>query len=154
MPTKAAAVGQDVNELILTQVPMELAAEIEETPNIQAQLEKGVCVHLNTPIVRGGPRLRRSRTPASNGALRRSGRLAAKPRAPNPVVQAHRVLLMKMGVQVPDEASHEHLEGIIAETFRGGLTTRKKNALQNFLEDKVDFAAMDLDLTSLDGVAS
>ena len=98
--------------------------------------------------------MRRSRTPASKGPLRRSGRLAAKPRAPNPVVQAHRVLLMKMGVQVPDEASHDLLEGVITETFKGGLTARKKNALQKFLEDKVDLAAMDLDLTGLDNVAS
>jgi len=131
-----------------------LAAENEEVPNIQTQLEEAVCVHLVTPIVRGGPRLRRSKTPVSIGPLRRSGRLAAKPRAPNPVVQAHRVLLSKLGVQVPEEASHEQLEGVIAEAFRGGLTARKKNALQNFLEDKVDLAAMDLDLTGLDGGVS
>jgi len=61
---------------------------------------------------------------------------------------------MKMGVQVPDEASHDLLEGVITETFKGGLTARKKNALQKFLEDKVDLAAMDLDLTGLDNVAS
>jgi hypothetical protein len=61
---------------------------------------------------------------------------------------------MKMGVQVPDEAPQEILEGVIAETFKGGLTDRKKNALQKFLEDKVDLAAMDLDLTGLDGAAS
>jgi hypothetical protein len=46
-------------------------------------LEEHLCIPMQTPLVKGPPRLRRPRTPASVQSLRRSERLALKPRAVN-----------------------------------------------------------------------
>jgi len=55
---------------------------------------------LQTPLIRGGPRLRRSKTPVTIRMIRRSVRLAAKPRAANSTKQAQSVLLQlhKLGI--------------------------------------------------------
>jgi len=55
---------------------------------------------LQTPILRDAPRLRKSRTPATVISIRRSTRLAAKPRAPNATLQAQAVLMQKLGLPV------------------------------------------------------
>jgi hypothetical protein len=56
--------------------------------SLRSDIEAGVCIPLDSPIIRAGPRLRKSRTPASVLSLRRSSRLAVKPRAANATLQA------------------------------------------------------------------
>jgi hypothetical protein len=43
------------------------------TVSVQEELEAMICLPLQTPVIRGGPKLRRSRTPVSIHTLRRSG---------------------------------------------------------------------------------
>jgi hypothetical protein len=106
-----------------------------------------VCLPLATPNIAGGPRLRRSRTPASVQTLRRSGRIAAMPRAPNTTLQAHRLLLKKLGIHVPENAPELDIEAKIRSAFRASnLSTNKKRCLNMLLNGGLDVASMDLDL--------
>jgi hypothetical protein len=66
--------------------------------SVQEELEAEVCLPLATPVLRGRPRLRRSRTPVSITSLWRSGRIAGKPRAANATRQAQLVLLKRLGI--------------------------------------------------------
>jgi hypothetical protein len=50
------------------------------TLSIQDSLEGRLCLPLQTPLIRGPPRLRRPETPISVTLLRRSERIAAQPR--------------------------------------------------------------------------
>jgi hypothetical protein len=102
--------------------------------SIQEQLEAAVCLPLPTPLIVGGPRLRRSRTPASVQMLRRSGRIAAMPRAPNTTLQAQRLLLKKLGVRVQEDAPELDIEAKIRSAFRASnLTSYKKRCLSLLL---------------------
>ncbi|CAD6267417.1 unnamed protein product [Miscanthus lutarioriparius] len=100
----------------------------------QAALEAEVCVPMHTPLIRAGPRPRRARTPVSIPSLRRSGRIAARPRAPNATVQAQLLLLKKLGVAVAEGEHASEVEKKIKLAFRGDMSTRKREALQLFLE--------------------
>ena len=57
--------------------------DVANVAAVQEELEARVCQRLQTLVLHGGPRLRRSRTSVSIHSIRRSGRLAAKPRVAN-----------------------------------------------------------------------
>lgn len=117
---------------------------------VQLELEAAVCVPLQTPLVRSRPRIRRARTPVSVGSLRRSGRIAAQPRAANATAQAHRVLLKKLGVAVEEGEPDEDVVRRFKLTFNGDMTQRKQRALQLYVAGGIDVPAMDLDLDGLE----
>jgi hypothetical protein len=77
---------------------------------VQASLEAEVCIPLTTPLLKTRPRLRRSRTPTSVRSLRRSGRIAARPRAANATKQAQNVLLKKLGMGLPESATGAEID--------------------------------------------
>lgn len=112
----------------------------------QRMLEERICVPLRSPLIRSRPRLRRSRTPISVASLRRSARIAAKPRAPNTTKQAQLVLLRKLGVMVDQEAPEEDIERKFKETFRGSsMSSGKQMALQILFNSDFDPAVLGLD---------
>lgn len=117
---------------------------------IQEQIEAKLCLPLRTPILRGGPRLRRSRTPISSTSLRRSGRLARKPRAANATRQAQLVLLKKLGISIEENAVDANIENKFKAAFRGNISENKKRAMQILLNGELDLSAMNLDLADLD----
>ena len=119
----------------------------------QAALEAEVCVPMHTPLIRAGPRPRRARTPVSIPSLRRSGRIAARPRAPNATVQAQLLLLKKLGVAVAEGEHASEVEKKIKLAFRGDMSTRKREALQLFLENGIDLTTVDLNLHGLEDAA-
>lgn len=65
---------------------------------LRSEIEAGVCVPMDSPIIRVGPRLRKSRTPATVLSIGRSTWLAAKPRASNATLQAQALLMQKLGL--------------------------------------------------------
>ena len=119
----------------------------------QAALEAEVCVPMHTPLIRAGPRPRRARTPVSIPSLRRSGRIAARLRAPNATVQAQLLLLKKLGVAVAEGEHASEVEKKIKLAFRGDMSTRKREALQLFLENGIDLTTVDLNLHGLEDAA-
>lgn len=100
---------------------------VTEDSAVQKELEDVVCVPIQSPLIRCRPRLRRARTPVSVDALRRSGRLAAKPRALNATKQAQIVLLRKLGVEIDPGAPDLEIEAKFKATFRAGnMSVRKQ----------------------------
>jgi len=122
---------------------------VPDEPSIQEMLEGEVCIPLQTPLVRRGPTLRRSRTLVSIHSLRRSGRIAARPRTPNATRQAQIVLLKKMGIHVDENAPDAEAEAKLKLAFRGDMTQRKQNRLQKLLLGNIDLAALNLNLKGL-----
>ena len=61
-------------------------------------IEDQLCLALHTPVLQGRPILRVARAQPNVGSLRRSVRLAARPRVPNPTLQAQKVLMVKLGL--------------------------------------------------------
>ena len=119
---------------------------------IQEDLEARICIPLQTPVIRGGPRLRRSRTPVSIHSIRRSGMLAAKPRAANSTKQAQSVLLKKLGVRVDEDAGDSEIQRNFKETFRGPMSSGKQQAFQLLFTGDFDPVAMELNMAGLDVV--
>ena len=72
-----------------------------------------------TPMLQGRPTLMVARAQPSVGTPRRSTRLAAKPRALNPTLQAQQVLMVKLGLvnasEPIDVAETQKLESIFVE---------------------------------------
>lgn len=56
---------------------------VSDAVPVHEVLEAMICAPMQTPILHGGLRLRRSRTPVSTHTLRRSSHLAVKPRVAN-----------------------------------------------------------------------
>jgi hypothetical protein len=103
------------------------------------------------PIIAGGSRLRRSRTPASVQTLRRSGCIAAMPWAPNTTLQAQRWLLKKLGIHVQENVPELDIEAKIRSAFgASNLSTNKKRCLNMLLNGGLDMASMDLNLDGLE----
>jgi len=67
-------------------------------------------------------------------------------------VQAQLLLLKKLGVAV---AEGEHASEVekIKLAFRGDMSTRKREALQLFLENGIDLTTVDLNLHGLEDAA-
>ncbi|CAD6229522.1 unnamed protein product [Miscanthus lutarioriparius] len=131
----------------------DVATVMDAAAATQAALEAEVCVPMHTPLIRAGPRPRRARTPVSIPSLRRSGRIAARPRAPNATVQAQLLLLKKLGVTVAEGEHASEVEKKIKLAFRGDMSTRKREALQLFLENGIDLTTVDLNLHGLEDAA-
>jgi hypothetical protein len=103
------------------------------------EIEARVCIPLE------------SRTPATVLSIRRSSRLAAKPRAANATLQAQSVLMQKLGVAV--EAPPADLEAFqtYLATFADPLTPSKQEALQTLFSPDFDPVAWNLNLADLEG---
>ena len=124
----------------------------------QDEIVARVCIPLDSPVIRAGPRLRKSRTLATVLSIRRSSHLAAKPRAAKPraanaTLQAQSVLMRKLGlaVNVPpaDKEAYEKYLAIFAEP----LTPSKLEAIQMLFAPDFDPVAMNLNLAELEGDA-
>jgi hypothetical protein len=123
------------------------------TATVQEELEALVCLPLQSPLIRERPRLRRSRTPVSIHSLRRSGRIAAQPRAANSTRQAQNVLLKKLGIAVDEDA----VDSVIESQFKAAfchMTERKQRALQILFNGDFDPVTLDLDMAESDIVES
>lgn len=114
-------------------------------------LEAEVCIPLSTPVICPRPQLRRARTPVSTTTLRRSGRIAALPRAENATKQAQNTLLKKLGMEVEENATDAQVAAKFRTAFGGDISERKKHTMQILLNGKFDLSSMDLELTGLDG---
>lgn len=150
----SGAVGFDVMDLeFLASSNPPSADEDANGDNVATDdVEARICIPLQTPVIRGGPRLRRSRTPRSVPSIRRRGSLAAKPRAANSTKQAQSVLLKKLGVHVDDASVDSEIQRKFKETFRGNMSVRKQQALQILFSSELDPAALGLDMTGVDAV--
>jgi len=88
--------------------------------------------------------------PAAPSVLRRSGRLAAKPRAANATRLAQLLLLKKMGIRVDVKAPDADVKARFRALIRGDLPEKKKDMLMSLLRGNVDFSAVELELDGLD----
>jgi hypothetical protein len=156
-------VGDDLTSAGNLQLPVgeepadDLLARGNQLPQdniVRMALEAEVCLPLPTPILRTRPRVRRARTPVSVHSLRRNGRIAARPRAPNATRQAQNLLLKKLGSPVNEGAPDAEVEERFRKAFQGGMTSRKQRCLQMLLHDGLNLPAMNLDMADLgDGMA-
>jgi len=85
---------------------------------------------MTPPILPSTPKLRVSQVPDYSVVPRRSTRLADKPKASNPEVQATRVMLQKFGKDQPPPTSEESGARRFRETFSGQLSSTKKEAMR------------------------
>ena len=82
-----AAAGEAGEAFTDSEPGLDVGAVGDEVP-VHEVLEAMICAPMQTLILHGGPRPRRSRTQISINTLRHSGRLAIKPRAANSSRQA------------------------------------------------------------------
>lgn len=137
--------------------PIPSAAPVPSSPFVGSSparrgaedFESSVCIPLQTPILKA-PLLRRARMPAAPSVLRRSGRLAAKPRAANATRLAQLLLLKKMGIRVDVKAPDADVKARFRALIRGDLPEKKKDMLMSLLRGNVDFSAVELELDGLD----
>jgi hypothetical protein len=86
--------------------------------------------------------------------LRRSSRIAAKPRTAYATRQALNLILKKFGEPVNEIAPDKEVEANFLRAFHGDMTSRKQRCLQMLLHDNLELTAMDLDVAELgDGMA-
>ena len=121
-------------------------------PTLHETLEARLCLPLQTSLIRGPPRLRRPKTPVSIQSLRRSDRLAAKPREADSTKHAQCVLMQKLGVvasspNVDSETVHKY-----KSTFQAPLSASKQKALQLLFGGEFDPLAMNMDMVGMDEV--
>jgi hypothetical protein len=88
-----------------------------------------ICLPLQTPVIRGGPKLRHSRTPVSIHTLRRSGRIAARPRAVNSTKQAQIILMRKLELDVDAATVDSEIEHKFKAAFQGPMSASKQQVL-------------------------
>jgi hypothetical protein len=72
---------------------------------------------------------------------RRSLRLADKPKASNPEVQATRIILKKTGKDLPPQPSDESGARRFKETFGGNLSATKKEAMRELFPARKRFGS-------------
>lgn len=68
-------------------------------------------------------------------------------------MQAQLLLLKKLGVAVAEGEHASEVEKKIKLAFRGDMSTRKREALQLFLENGIDLTTVDLNLHGLEDAA-
>lgn len=120
------------------------------TPNtLLTNLEDRLCVPMETPLIRGPPRLRRTKTPATQ-ALRRSVRIASALRESNTTTQAQSVLLKKLGVAPPSPAMGPDTAMLCRNAFRQPLSDTSHDNLQRLLGGHFDPIAMNLNMLGLE----
>ncbi|CAD6341147.1 unnamed protein product [Miscanthus lutarioriparius] len=122
--------------------------------SIQESLEERLCLPLQTPLIRGPPRLRRPRTPAPVTLLRRCDRIAAKPREADSTKQAQCVLMQKPGMVAPSPNVDSETVRKYKATFRAPLSDSTQEVLQLLFGGEFDPVAMNLDMVGLDEVAN
>jgi hypothetical protein len=120
--------------------------------SVREELKAMVCLPLQMALIRGSPRLRRSKMPMSTRTLRHSGHIAAKPRAANTTRQAQNVLMKKLEIDVDEDVVDLEIERKFRATFQGPMSANKQQALQILFNGDFDPAAMDLDMAELDTV--
>jgi hypothetical protein len=118
--------------------------------SIEESLEERLCLPLQTPLILGPPRLRRSRTPAPVASLRRSERIAAQPREADTTKQAQRVLMNKLGLEAPSPNVGSDTVRKYKAAFREPLSDSTHNALQLLLGGEFDPMVMELNMIELD----
>ena len=100
-----------------------------QSRSIEEEIESRVCIPLQTPIIRAGPKLRRSKTPKLGFTMRHSERIARKPRATNSTLQAQNVLKQKLGIAVDSNAADTKMVEKFRATFVAPLSANKQEAL-------------------------
>jgi hypothetical protein len=100
-----------------------------------------ISANIVTPIISSRPKLRVSKEPDYSIVPRRSVRLADKPKASNPEVQATRVLLHKLGKDDPPPSSDESGTRRFKETFGGNLSSSKKQAMRELFSARKRFGS-------------
>jgi hypothetical protein len=128
------------------------AADDGAVATVQEVLQAMICKPMQTPIIRGPPRSRRAKTPVSIGSLRRSRRLAARPRAANSTRQAQIVLMKKLGMAVDATDADSDIDLKFRAAFSGPISARKQQALQIIFSGDFDPTALGLDEGDLDAV--
>jgi hypothetical protein len=93
------------------------------------------------PILTLPPRLRVSQVPDYSVVPRRSTRLADKPRAPNPEVQATNVMLKKLGKYVLPPTTVDSGARRFRETFSGSLSPSTKEVMRELFPARKRFGA-------------
>ena len=126
------------------------------TMSIQESLEERLCLSLQTPLIRGPPRLCRPRTSGPVTSLQRSDRIAAKPREADSTKQAQCVLMHKLGMVAPSPNvdSKTVRKYKYKATFKAPLSDSTQEALQLLFGREFDPVAMNLDMVRLDEVAN
>jgi hypothetical protein len=129
-----AVVGWDVMEMELLGAAGDSSSGDEDgrassTASILEVMEAQVCLPLQTPIIRGPPMLRRSRTPILVWSLRCSKRLSRKAAHPNSTEQAQCVLMQKLGVVANSPNVGSKTVRKYKATFQTPLSTSMQEAL-------------------------
>jgi hypothetical protein len=125
-----------------------------QSRSIQEEIELLICIPLQTPIIRAGPKLRRSKTPKSGFTMRRSERIPRKLRAANSTLQAQNVLKQKLGITVDYNDVDDEIVEKFRPTFAAPLSADMQEALETLFGDGFDPVAMNLDMVGLDAEAS
>lgn len=113
------------------------------------QIEERLCLPLETPLIQGRPRLRRSKTLAPQ-SLRRSSRIAATPRENNCTSQAQAVLLKKLGEAPTSTAIGCDTVALCKKAFQGPLSDDCHDNLQKLLGMRFDPVAFNLNMLGLE----
>jgi hypothetical protein len=100
-----------------------------------------ISSNLDTPILTSPPRLRVSQVPDYSVVPRRSTRLADKPKASNPEIQAINVMLKKLGRDVPLPTSEDSGARRFHETFSGPLSPSTKEAMRELFPARKRFGS-------------
>ena len=115
--------------------------------SIQESLEERLCLSLQTPLIRGPPRLCRPRTSGPVTSLQRSDRIAAKPREADSTKQ-------KLGMVAPSPNVDSETVHKYKATYRAPLSDSTQEVLQLLFGGEFDPVAMNLDMVRLDEVAN
>lgn len=126
--------------------PMAAAA-----PRDMNELVDRLCLPLQTPVARGPPKLRRSRTPAKELSLRRSMRIAAAPREADSTRQVQLVLMHKLGVTPRSPGLDLETVRKYKNTFGQPLLEASHEALQLLLGAEFDPVTLKLNMLGLEG---
>ena len=102
------------------------------------QVDDFIC-SLNLPVgealIKSPPSLRVSRAQDTHFIPRRSSRLADKPRAGWPEVQAKNMLLKRWGFETTTAPSQAGTAARFSETFRAPLSSSKREAMRELFAD-------------------
>lgn len=113
-------------------------------------LEERLCIPIQMPLVRGPPRLRKPRTPATTQSVRRSRRIAEAPREVDSTMQAQRVLMKKLGVAPPSPSMGPDTAILCRNAFRQPLSEAAHDNLQKLLGANFDPIEMNLNMLGLE----
>jgi hypothetical protein len=109
------------------------------TPPSVDDFISSISTNIETPILTSRPKLRVSQEPDYSIVPRRSLRLADKPKASNPEVQATRVMLKKFGKYDPPPSSDESGARRFKETFGGALSSSTMEAMRELFPARKRF---------------